>query len=105
MNLDGFINKLKVKLVVKSYSQQVGVDFLDTFASITRYDTIRLLLALAAQNFWKVFQLDMTLAFLNDYLNEEIYVEHLKVFIVKGQEDEVYLLMKALYGLKQSPKA
>jgi len=38
-------------------------------------------------------------------LEEEIYVEQPEGFIVKGQEDKVYLLKKALYRLKQAPRA
>ena len=49
LNVDGSINKFKVRLVVKGYSQQHEVDFSDTFASVARYDTIRLLLSLVAQ--------------------------------------------------------
>ena len=42
---------------------------------------------------------------MNGFLEEEIYVEQLEGFAVKGQEDDVYLLKKALYGLKQAPRA
>ena len=72
---------------------------------MARLDTIRLALALAAQKGWKVFQLDVKSAFLNGYLQEEIYVDQPEGFEVKGKEDKVYLLKKALYGLKQAPRA
>jgi hypothetical protein len=68
-------------------------------------DTIRLVLAIAAQKGWKVFQLDVKSAFLNGDLQEEIYVEQPEGFVVQGGEDKVYLLKKALYGLKQAPRA
>ncbi|XP_034707553.1 uncharacterized mitochondrial protein AtMg00810-like [Vitis riparia] len=64
-----------------------------------------MLLALTAQKGWKTYQLDVKYAFLNGYLQEEIYVEHPEGFQVKGQEEKVYLLKKALYGLKQTPRA
>ena len=79
-----------------------GVDFSETFAPVARLDTIRMLLALAAQKGWKIYQLDVKLAFLNGYLEEEIFVEQPKGFAVKGKEDKVYQLKKALYGLKQA---
>jgi hypothetical protein len=64
-----------------------------------------LLLAIAAQKGWKVFQLDVKSAFLNGVLQEEIYVEQPDGFVIQGEEDKVYLLQKALYRLKQAPRA
>jgi hypothetical protein len=64
-----------------------------------------MLLAVAAQKGWKVYQLDVKSAFLNGFLQEEIYVEQPEGFMKKGDEDKVYLLKKALYGLKQAPRA
>ena len=43
-------------------------------------------------------------AFLNGDLEEEIYMEQPKGFIVPGQEKKVFKLVKSLYGLKQVPK-
>ncbi|CAJ2666383.1 unnamed protein product [Trifolium pratense] len=105
LNADCSINKYKARLVVKGYAQIFGVDYSDTFAPVSRLDTIRLVLAIAAQKGWKVFQLDVKSAFLNGDLQEEIYVEQPEGFAVQGGEDKVYLLKKALYGLKQAPRA
>lgn len=63
-------------------------------------DTIRLILATAAQNSWEVFQLDVKSAFLHGKFSELVYVEQLEGFIKKGEEKKVYKLNKALYGLK-----
>lgn len=49
LNPDGTISKYKARLVIKGYSQQAGIDYGDTFAPIARHDTIRTLIALAAQ--------------------------------------------------------
>lgn len=48
LNLDGTLNKYKARLVLKGYNQLLGVDFLETYALVACYDTIRLQLALSA---------------------------------------------------------
>ncbi|BBN67428.1 transposable element gene [Prunus dulcis] len=68
-------------------------------------ETIRTVLALAAQLKRKVYQLDVKSAFLNGELEEEVYVEQPQGYVEKGREDKVYRLLKALYGLKQAPRA
>ncbi|KAG8502733.1 hypothetical protein CXB51_000654 [Gossypium anomalum] len=104
-NADGNLNKLKARLVVKGFSQKYGIEYFQTFAPVARLDTIRLLVALAAQMQWKIHQLDGKSAFLNGFLEEEIYVEQPKGLKIVGEEHKVYRLKKALYGLKQAPGA
>nr|AAL58228.1 putative gag-pol polyprotein [Oryza sativa Japonica Group]ABF96256.1 retrotransposon protein, putative, unclassified [Oryza sativa Japonica Group] len=69
-----------------------------------KLETIRTIIALAAQKRWKIYQLDVKSAFLNGYLDEEIYVEQPEGFSVQGGENKVFRLKKALYGLKQAPR-
>ena len=49
-NEDSSIQKYKARLVAKGYSQQPGIDFNEKFAPVVRMETIRTVLALAAQN-------------------------------------------------------
>ncbi|XP_012453619.1 uncharacterized protein LOC105775676 [Gossypium raimondii] len=72
---NGSLNKLKARLVVKGFSQRYCLDYLETFAPVARLDTIRLLVALAAQNQWTIHQMDVKSVFLNGFLEEEIYIE------------------------------
>ncbi|GLT33377.1 hypothetical protein SLA2020_079730 [Shorea laevis] len=105
LNPDGSIHKHKAKLVVKGYAQQPGVDYGEIYAPVARHDTVRLLIALAANLGWKLFHMDVKSAFLNGVLQKEIYVEQPPGFEITGKEDYVYKLNKALYGLKQAPRA
>ncbi|KAK4387768.1 Retrovirus-related Pol polyprotein from transposon RE2 [Sesamum angolense] len=105
LNADGSIQKHKARLVAKGYSQLPGIDYTETFAPVARLDTIRALIAIAANKKWKIYQMDVKSAFLNGYIDEEIYVEQPPGFIAKGSEEKVLRLKKALYGLKQAPRA
>ncbi|KAL0374896.1 UNVERIFIED_CONTAM: Retrovirus-related Pol polyprotein from transposon RE2 [Sesamum radiatum] len=105
LNADGSIQKHKARLVAKGYSQLPGIDYTETFAPVARLDTIRALVAIAANKKWKIYQMDVKSAFLNGYIDEEIYVEQPQGFIAKGCEEKVLRLKKALYGLKQAPRA
>ena len=105
LNPDGSIQRHNARLVAKGYSQQPEIDFQETFAPAARLDTIRALIALAAQKGWFLYQLDVKSAFLNGVLKEEAYVDQPQGFVVKGEEGKVYKLKKALYGLKQAPRA
>ena len=68
-------------------------------------DTIRAVLAIAAQNQWPVYQVDVKSAFLNGILEEEVYVDQPLGYTIKGQECKVFELKKAFYSLKQAPRA
>lgn len=105
VNEDGSFQRNKARLVAKGYTQQPGIDYDETFSPVSRLDTIRMLIALAAQKGWLLYQLDIKSAFLNGELTNEIYVEQPQGFVIEGAEDKVYRLKKALYGLKQASRA
>lgn len=74
-NPDGSIQGRKARIVAKGYSQKYGVDYHQTFAPVARLETIRLLMAIAAQYKLKVHQIDVVTAYLNAPLNEEVIME------------------------------
>ena len=102
---NGVITKYKTRLVAKGYVQKQGIDFEEAFAPVTRLETVRLLLALAARNGWVVHHLDVKSAFLNGDIQEEVYVKQPQGYEKKNEEYKVYKLLKALYGLRQAPRA
>lgn len=124
---DGTIDKRKARVVAQGFSQRPGIDYHDTFAPVARLSSVRLLMALAVQFDLKVRQLDITTAYLNGKIEEELYMETPKLLIEFLQEvidrrdkhdpirrkadrmaldlrsgDKVCRLNKALYGLKQA---
>ncbi|CAA7024669.1 unnamed protein product [Microthlaspi erraticum] len=105
LNEKGEVDKYKARLVAKGYAQQQGIDYNEVFAPVARWDTIRMLIALAAQEGWCIYQLDVKSAFLHGELSEDVYEEQPQGYIKRGEENKVYKLKKALYGLKQAPRA
>ena len=67
---NGRIERYKARLVAKGYKQKYGVDYKEVFAPVARLDTVRMLISLAAHHSWKIYQLDVKLAFLNCILEE-----------------------------------
>ncbi|GJV36337.1 retrovirus-related pol polyprotein from transposon TNT 1-94 [Tanacetum coccineum] len=104
-NVIGNLNQRTLRLVAQGYNQQEGIDYDETYASIARLESIRILLAYACALDFKLFQMDVKSAFLNGFINEEVYAAQPLGFINFKKPDHVYKLKKALYGLKQAPKA
>src|SRR5690606_8200422 len=100
-NADGTIDRYKARLVAKGFAQQPGVDFDEVFSPVVRYDSLRLLLGLAAVNGWKPRQLDIKTAFLYGKLKEEVYMQLPEGSRVAGK---VAKLKRCIYGLKQAPR-
>ena len=91
-------------LVANGFSQKKDIDYFDTYAPVTRIASIRTLIALAAIKNLLIHQMDVKTAFLNEDLDEEIYMRQPEGCIVPDTEHKVCKLVKSLYGLKQAPK-
>jgi hypothetical protein len=102
---DGSIEKYKARFVARGFSQKEGVDYEETFAPVTRYTSIRVVISLASVMGWRIHQMDVKTTFLNGVIEEEVYIEKPQGFEVHGRESHVCRLKKALYGLKQAPRA
>jgi hypothetical protein len=96
----GTIDRYKVRLVVKGYTQKEGEKFFDTYSPIARLITIRVLFSLAASHGLLIYQMYIKITFLNLELEEEIYMTQPDRFVEKGQEDNLCKLLKSLYDLK-----
>ncbi|CAI7900385.1 unnamed protein product [Closterium sp. NIES-53] len=97
----GKIECYKSRLVAKGYQQKEKVEYKELFASMVKPTTLRTLLEGAAIKGWVVKQMDVTTAFLNGILEEEIFMAQLEGF--DDGSGRVWKLKKVLYGLKQAP--
>lgn len=102
--VDGSLKKYKARLVAKGFTQQPGIDFVDTYSPVAKFASIRILMAVIAKMDLELNQLDVKTAFLNRELKEEIYMIQPNGSQNQGNEDQVYKLKKSLYGFKQSSR-
>ena len=103
--------RYKARLVAKGYAQREGVDYTETFAPVTKFNSLGLLLALVCECDWELDGLEVKTAFLNSEIKETVYKD-----IPDGLEQQgsshnpsqdhplVCQLMKSISGLKQSPR-
>ncbi|KAK9114554.1 hypothetical protein Syun_021351 [Stephania yunnanensis] len=103
-NEKGEIVRNKARLVAQGYNQEEGIDYEEAFAPVARLEAIRMLLAYACYNGFLLYQMDVKSAFLNGFINEEVYVEQPPGFEDHEHPGHVYHLQKALYGLRQAPR-
>src|ERR1700733_14823667 len=95
----------RARLVVKGYSQIHGIEFDEIFSPVVRYETVRLMFALARLEGMYMTGIDVKTAFLYGKLDEEVYMSQPEGFVLKGRERKVMQLKRALYGLKQAALA
>jgi len=100
MDEHGVITRNKARLVAKRYNQEEGIDYDETYAPVARLKAVRLLLSFSCIKGFKLFQMDVKGAFLNGYINEEVFVSQPPGFEDHQHPGHVYKLKKALYGLK-----
>jgi hypothetical protein len=103
--VDGSIEKYKARFFAHGFSQKEGIEYEETFTPVTKYTSIKTIIALAAKMKWKFHQMDVKTTFLNGVIEEEVYIEKPQGFEVEDIKTHVCKLKKALYGLKKDPRA
>ena len=100
----GNIVRFKARYVAQGYSQIFRENYDEVFAPVAKQTTIRTLLTIAGKRKMIVKHNDIKTAFLNDELEEHIYMKQPEGFIESGKENFVCKLHKGIYGLKQSAR-
>ncbi|KAI3636627.1 hypothetical protein MIR68_005316 [Amoeboaphelidium protococcarum] len=101
LDSSGQVERFKARLVIQGFRQVKDVDYTETFAPVAKFNTIRMVIAIAAKYDMIIHQMDVNTAFLNGILNEEIYM---KGPVGTEFEGQILRLLRSLYGLKQAPK-
>ncbi|GJV47943.1 ribonuclease H-like domain-containing protein [Tanacetum coccineum] len=102
---DGTLSRYKARLVANRSSQQLGVDFDETFSPVVKSATIRTIFSLVVSRQWPIHQLDVKNAFFDGDLSETVQMYQPPDFVDSRYPRHVCLLQRSLYGLKQVPRA
>ncbi|KAI0978433.1 hypothetical protein GJ496_007837 [Pomphorhynchus laevis] len=99
---NGDVVKYRARLVAKGCAQIYGVDYFETYSPVVKLTTIRILIAVAVERNMLLHQTNISNAFLNSKLVEDIFMERPEGFIINP--NKVCKLNRSIYGLKQSPR-
>lgn len=101
-NPDDTIDRYKARLVCRGFNQEYGIDYMETFAPVVRFDSLRAILAIVAERKMHMLQFDVKTAFLNGELEEDVFMKQPTGF--DDNSGRVCKLQKSLYGLKQASR-
>ena len=79
-----------------------AINYNETFSLVSCKDSFKIIMALVAHYDLELHQMDVKMVFLNEDLEENIYMAQPKSFVVKGKERIGCRLKKSIYGLKQA---
>ena len=83
---------------------RVGLDYTEVFALTVLFVTLRVLMAMVAEEDLEMHQKDVSNAFLNGAMDEKVFMSQPEGFIKEGGEGQFCKLNKALYGTKQAAR-
>ncbi|GJW20834.1 retrotransposon protein, putative, ty1-copia subclass [Tanacetum coccineum] len=98
--MDGNVHTYKAHLVAKGFTQLYGVDYEEMFSLVANIRAIRILIAIAAYYDYEIWQMDVKTAFLNGYLDEDIYMVQPEGFVNPKHPRKACKLQRSIYGLK-----
>jgi hypothetical protein len=96
----GNIDRFKVRLMTKGFTQREGIDYNETFSPVLSKDSFRIIMTLVAHYNLELHQMDVKTTFLNGDLYENAYMAQPKGFVVEGKENLGCHITKSIYRLK-----
>ena len=103
--MDGNVRIYKARLVAKGFRQIHGVDYDETYSPVAMLKSIRILLATAAFHDYEIWQMDVKTAFLNEILEEDVFMTQPEGFVDPKSAGKVWKLNRSIYGLKQASRS
>ena len=95
----------KARLVAKGFRQVQGIDYDETFSPVAMLKSVRIMLAIAAFYDYEIWQMDVKTAFLNGFLEEELYMMQPEGFVDPKGANKVCKLQRSIYGLVQASRS
>ena len=95
----------KLDLLRKVFRQVQGVDYDETFSPVAKLKSVRIMLAIAAYYDYEIWQMDVKIAFLNGFLEEELYMMQPEGFVDPKEANKVCKLQRSIYGLVQASRS
>lgn len=103
----GAIDKFKYRLTIAAFTRTLvqGVDYEEKYASTVRWNSIKILIAIAVKMNWDIVLFDIATFFLYGKMKDEVFMEQAPGWEVEGKPKEDYIckVLKSMYGLPQAP--
>ena len=103
LKLDGTIEKYKARLVTKSFRKIENIDLSDTFSSVIRIISIRMLISIVVIYNLIVHQINIKNTFLNGDLEEKIYMRKWKGLWFIDKKKKRYVSLISLCMVLKKP--
>nr|GEW72344.1 retrotransposon protein, putative, Ty1-copia subclass [Tanacetum cinerariifolium] len=104
-DIDGIVHTYKARLVAQGYTQLYGVNYKETFSPVADIRAIRILISITAFYDYEIWKMDVKTAFLNGYLDEDMYMVQPEGFVNPNHLRKVCKLQRSIYGLKQASRS
>ena len=104
LDSQGNIERYKARLVAKGFTQREVIDYNETFSPVSCKDSFRIIMALVAHYDLELHQMDVKTTFLNEDLEENVYIAQPNGFVMEGKERMGCRLNKSIYRLKQASR-